>query len=235
VLAGLVWSIFGNVVTSVSGHGIFSNDLTGVKVVAAPQAGIVKDVLLQPGNPVEAGDTILRLIDGDQSFEVTSLVDGHILEMLAVEGQYVPMGQTVSTVSKDAQDHVVVAFLPADQGKRVEPGMNAAIIPSTAKVEEYGTMSGRVLSVSERSVSSAELTVYLQNDQLVSFFSSEGQPIEVVIDVFEDSSTPSGFRWDIGTGPPFAITLGTLAEVQVTLKEQTPISMLFPIFERSGN
>jgi HlyD family secretion protein len=56
-----------------------------------------------------------------------------------------------------------------------------------------------------------------------------------VIDVFEDSSTPSGFRWDTGTGPPFAITLGTLAEVQVTLKEQTPISMLFPIFERSGN
>jgi HlyD family secretion protein len=89
--------------------------------------------------------------------------------------------------------------------------------------------------VSERSVSSEELTALLQDDQLVSFFSSEGLPIMVVIDIDEDSSTPSGLRWDIGDGPPFAITSGTLAEVHVTIKEQAPISVLLPSLEPSGN
>ena len=192
-------------------------------------------MLLQPGDPVKAGDPVLRLVDGDQSYEVTSLVAGHILEMRVVAGQYVPVGQTISTVSSGAEDHVVVAFLPADRGKRVVPGMHAAIVPTTVKAEEYGSMSGRVLSVSEESISSAELSALLQNDQRASFLTSEGPPIEVVIDVDEDSSTPSGFRWDIGDGPPFAITAGTLAKVQVTLKEQAPISLLLPSLAPSAN
>jgi HlyD family secretion protein len=80
-----------------------------------------------------------------------------------------------------------------------------------------------------------ELSALLQNDQLASFFSSEGPPIQVVIDVDEDSSRPSGFRWDVGDGPPFAITAGTLAKVRITLKEQAPISVLLPSLAPSGN
>jgi HlyD family secretion protein len=228
VLAVLVWAIFGTVVTTVTGNGIVTNDKGGMKVIAAQQAGMVEAVLKQPGEAVRAGDPVLRLLTDGQPSEVASLVDGVIVEMRTTEGEFIPQGATVSTVTSHSADFTVIAFLPAADGKRVVPGMEVEIVPSTVSEEEYGSMSGVVTSVSERPVSGMEVETLLQDEELAVLLTHAEPPILVYVNLFEDATVPSGFRWHAGTGPSFAVTSGTLATIDVIVAEQAPITLILP-------
>ncbi len=232
IASALVWGFLGTAVTTVNGPGILTQDKEGVKVIAAPQGGIVQEILLRAGDEVAAGDTVLRFNQDGQEHDLVSFVDGHILELRVTEGEFVQPGRTVGTVTSQGDDFVVLAFLTAAEGKRVTEGMEVAVVPLTVNQEEYGSMPGTVLSVSERPVSSAEPQALLQDEQLVELLTHGQPPILVVVDVEEDGSNPSGFRWNTGDGPPFSITSGTLASVDVTVQEERPIAYILPQIEQ---
>ena len=59
VVAALVWAVFGTVPTRVFGSGVVIADLEGNFAVATVTAGPVVDVLVQPGDKVKAGATIV--------------------------------------------------------------------------------------------------------------------------------------------------------------------------------
>lgn len=172
----------------------------------------------------------MRLSQDDQKIDLFSYVDGEIKELRATYGEYVPPGKTVGIVSGTQDDFVILAYLSAADGKRVTEGMEVAVVPSTVNQEEYGSMPGTVLSVSEQPVSKAESLTLLQDEQLVELLTDGQPPILIVVDVYEDESLPSGFRWNTGSGPPFSVTHGTLASVAVTIKEQRPVSLILPNF-----
>lgn len=228
IVAGLVWGFLGTAVTSVSGEGILTNDKEGVKVIAAPQGGVVKEIYLRPGDQVHAGDAVLRLSLDDHEINLVSYVDGKMVELRATQGEFVSAGTTVGIVTSNSDDFVVLAFLTAADGKKVTEGMEVAVVPATVNQEEYGSMPGTVLSVSEQPVSAAESAAMLQDEQLVELLTDGQPPILIVVDVEEDTSSPSGFLWHNGSGPPFLVTAGTLAAVAVRVKEQRPISLILP-------
>jgi len=231
IAAGLVWAFTGTVTTTVHGSGILTNDSAGVKVVAAAQEGIVKTVFLNTGDQVKSGDPIVCLSQDGKEVEVNSLFDGEILELRVTEGEFVPAGTTVALLTNPSNNFVVMALFPAAEGKLITEGMQADVVPSIVKPEEYGSMPGKILSVSERPVSSAEVQAFLQDEELVELLTGGEPPIMVIVEVQTDSSSASGFKWGSGTGPPFLITSGTISGVEVSVDEQTPITLLFPFLK----
>src|SRR5690606_8647965 len=69
---------------------------------------------------------------------------GFVSEILVSEGQIVPAGSKVATVSTRGPGYQVLAFFAPHDGKRLETGMDADIVPTTVKREQYGTMKGVV-------------------------------------------------------------------------------------------
>src|SRR5262249_8234262 len=108
------------------------------------------------------------------------------------------------------------------------PGMDAHIRPVSVRKEEHGSMRGRVLSITEFSVSKAEVDTILRNSELTNNLMGDSSPLLAKIEVFLDKSTPSGFAWWGGQGPPFAVTRGTRVDVDVHIEKRAPIALVIP-------
>ena len=128
----------------------------------------------------------------------------------------------------EADDLLGVIFVPAGEGKKIQPGMPVELSPSTAKRDEFGFLMGRVRSVAELPSTPEGMMRTLQNKQMVQTLSNNAAPIEVVVDLERDSSTPSGYRWSSSRGPPIKINNGTLGEADVEVSSLPLLSLIIP-------
>lgn len=161
---------------------------------------------------------------------VATQVDGRVLELKVNKGDIVQPGTRLFSVEREGGTIKleVVMYVPAEEGKKILPGMEAMISPSTVKKEEYGYILGRVVSVSEYPATSQGMLHTLGNEGLVSKLAGQGAALELHIDVTLDDSTESGFKWSSPKGPPVKINSGTLCTGAVTVSRQRPISMVIP-------
>jgi HlyD family secretion protein len=154
--------------------------------------------------------------------------DGIISEILVNDGQLVAAGSKVAIVSTRQAGYEVLAFFKPPDGKRLVVGMEADVIPSTVKREEYGTMKGVVGSASIRPMSLAQTTELLGNETLARYLTSDDPPIMGRITVMTQPGEPERFAWRNGTGPPFSVTTGTVTDVSVTVQRQAPVALVLP-------
>lgn len=154
--------------------------------------------------------------------------DGIISEIFINDGQLVPAGTKVAIVSTKQAGYQVLAFFKPPDGKRLAAGMEADVIPSTVKREEYGTMKGLVGSASIRPMSLAQATELLGNETLARYLTGDDPPIMGRITVSTEPGAPDRFVWRNGTGPPFSVTNGTVADVSVTVQRQAPVALVLP-------
>jgi len=126
----------------------------------------------------------------------------------------------------------ILAVFANNMAKRIAPGMDTHIRPVSVRKEEHGSMRGRVLSISELSISKAELDAILRNSELTNNLMGDTAPLLAKIEVFLDKGTPSGFAWWGGQGPPFAVTRGTRVEVDVLVDHRRPIALIIPAFRQ---
>jgi HlyD family secretion protein len=98
------------------------------------------------------------------------------------------------------------------------------------KREEYGYMLGEVEFVSNQPATPQGMRRTLGNEILVEQLASQGAPFLVEVDLSEDSTTTSGFRWSSPRGPPVRVESGTICVVRVVVQEERPISLVLPIF-----
>ncbi len=169
-----------------------------------------------------------------QTTDVPSPASGRVTEVKTAVGARVGPGTPLASIETGRSGLQLLLYLPPDQGKRVKPGMDVRISPSTAKKEEFGTLVGVVRSVSEFPSTPEGLRGVLQNDQLVRQFSAKGPPFAARIDLFPSSQTRSGYRWASGKGPDAKIGSGTLAEADVTVRSQPPISFVLPFLRKAS-
>lgn len=106
--------------------------------------------------------------------------------------------------------------------------MKALIVPSVIKKEEYGSMLGKVSYVSPYPSNSDSMKAVLKNTELVQHLSEKNLPIEIRILLQKDASTASGFQWTSASGPPQAITAGTMVEINIIVRKQAPVTLLLP-------
>jgi HlyD family secretion protein len=209
-----------------------SNDLMRINTEELNQRGLRDQQVWTQQQAVNAARRTLEelTIRVGRSTRIVSPIAGHVTEVKATAGTVVAEGKSILSIESAGEGLELMLYVPPDQGKKVAPGMEVRVSPTTVRKEEFGTMIGHVVAVSEFPVSPEGMLAVLQNPQLVTRFSSEGAPYAVRVSLVANPATPSGYAWAAGKGPPIKLSGGTVATAEVTVHSQAPITLVLPIF-----
>ena len=170
-----------------------------------------------------------------ETARVVSNRAGRVLELLVDRGDVVNPGTPLLNLEVVSEELEAVLFVPATAGKRVQPGMEVRISPSTVKREEYGSLLGRVTWAAEFPSTQRGMLRLLGNDALIDRLMQAGPPIQINVALEKDPRTPTGYRWSSSTGPNVQISSGTLASGDVIVRKERPIHLVIPtIREKLG-
>lgn len=225
VLGGLAWAVLGRAPETVSGPGMVVPE-RGFVDVGTDAVGTVTAVLVQPGDLVDRGDVVARLLDlTGRPIAVSSPLTGRVATVLARTGGVSQPGVPIAVVDPSASPLVVVAFLPAGSGQQVRPGMTALVGLEAVPQAQFGMVSGVVAGVSPLPATAARVELLLGGDAaLAAFFQRGGPVLEVTVALDRDPTTPSGYTWTLGSGPDVAITAGSLTDVAVVVDDGSVLS-----------
>jgi HlyD family secretion protein len=163
---------------------------------------------------------------------VISPIDGRVLELKVSPGSVLSVGTPIISIEDESVKLEAVVYVPADQGKNIKPGMQVHVAPSTVKREEFGTMTGTVVNVSDFPMTPQGMSAVLHNESLVTLFSHDGAPYAVIVDLERDPSTASGYHWSVGKGPEISLTSGTLAKAEITTRNRRPLDLVIPLIKK---
>jgi HlyD family secretion protein len=167
---------------------------------------------------------------------VKAPISGVVQEVRVGRGDVVKAGEVMVTIgpahAENAETAEMLVLLSGERRKRVTVGMEARIVPDGTKKEEYGSMRGRVVSVSEGEVSSEHVEQILQNAQLTKRLIGDSSAVVARVELVPSKTTPSGFAWWAGNGPPYKITMGTVANVDIIVDQVRPISLVLPTLRK---
>lgn len=173
--------------------------------------------------------------DHDTASRIVSPYTGRILEMMTEQGKIVSRGEAILSLDltgRAVQDLIAVIYVPSIHGKKIKPGMQIQIAPSTVRQEEFGMMLGKVTFVSSFPATPRGMGRVLKNEQLVMDLSGGDAPYEVHAELIVDPSTESRYRWSSSKGPPTLMQSGTLAMASVTVDTQRPIAVVIPLLRK---
>lgn len=183
---------------------------------------------------------VAGLRDGlSRSLVITSPHGGRVAELKATHGEYVTPGKAIVGLLRDRPEAdgapgqlEAVLYLPPREGKKVAPGMEVFLGPSTVDHETYGFLTGRVAIVAAVPSSTEGMLLTLKNDQLVRALSGEGAPVEVRVALNADPATPSGYAWTSSLGPPASVDPGTLTEGRIVTDRVPAAALAVPAMQR---
>lgn len=162
--------------------------------------------------------------------EILSPVDGLVSEIDVKPGTLVEAGATIAIIEQRSPLLELAAFFEIGKGKRLQPGMAVRVSPASVERDLYGSIVGRVVTISDLPETQAALLDLLGNPALVSQMMGAGAPIRATIALETDPATPSGLRWTSSRGPDLKITAGETASASVTIEEKRPLDLVIPIF-----
>src|SRR5918912_1009761 len=218
VVAAVAWGVVGTIPVEVSGQGLLLGQ-EGLRRLLAPTDGTVVDHR-RGGEMVRRGDAVVRLQDKDgKQVDVASPDDGIVVETYVHRGFPVQAESPVASVEPGVSELQAVLFVPIADVSGIQPGMVVHVSPVSASASQYGVLLGKVVYVSPFPASSLRLKALLADSDLVQYVSRGGPVHEVAVQLDRDPSTPSGFRWSSGSGPPGRLTTGTLVSADVVLGE----------------
>jgi HlyD family secretion protein len=126
----------------------------------------------------------------------------------------------------------MLVLLAGPRRKRVAVGMEARVVPDGTKREEYGSMRGRVTYVSASEVSNAHIEQILHNAQLTQRLIGDGSALLAHVELVSSKTNSSGFAWWSGSGPPYRITPGSVASLDIIIDQVRPISLVLPFLRK---
>lgn len=163
--------------------------------------------------------------------KVLAPVSGQVIEIKMTAGAIVNPGQAVASIRTGTTELEVLLYVSPDEGKKVEPGMDALVSPATVKREEYGSIRGTVEALSPFPVSFDGMVAVLQNENLARNFSKAGPPYSGRISLVADRATASGFSWTSSRAANQTPTAGTLVSVEIKTRSRRPITLVIPLFK----
>ena len=164
---------------------------------------------------------------------VRSPISGLVREIRLGRGDVAAAGSVVATVGPDQQSYFqVLTLLRGKTRKRAAPGMEAHIVPDIIKKEEYGSMRGRVTMVSDEDISVQHVEQIVHNDQLTKSLFGGEPALLAYVELVPTKDNPSGFEWWSGQGPPYKITAGSVATVDIIVERVRPITLFIPALRK---
>lgn len=203
-----------------------------VRIDADARGGTSGLALLDERRTVEEQQRLIQRLTArltDQEL-VRSRASGRIAEIKVNAGDVVAPGTAVATVVPEASGNGLVALLyvPAAEGKRIDVGMSAEIVPTTVERAVYGHIPGKVIAVAPLPATAEGMRSVLRNAQLVQELTTSGAPIEVRVALDRDPRNPTGFAWSASRGPKSRISAGSIVNGQVVVDRKPVIALLIP-------
>ncbi|CAK0746180.1 NHLP bacteriocin system secretion protein [uncultured Gammaproteobacteria bacterium] len=183
-------------------NSILEERLARNSTVVSPYAGIIAEFKVNAGEMVDPGKALFTLTSPWQ------------------------------TVIKEGGELIATLFVLPEDGKKIKPGMEAQIAPSTVKREEFGFIMGKVLQVATIPSSEEGMLRLLKNRALVQGLSGGGAPFEVTVELKRDPGSSTGLMWSSSRGPDVEINSGTLCDGTLTVREVRLISLAIPALEQ---
>lgn len=209
-----------------------SESVLRVGVDANRREGTTKLALLDEQRTIEEQQRLIARLSArlaDQQV-IRSQHQGRISEIKVNQGDVISAGTALATVAPDDNSGALIALLyvPTAEGKRIEAGMPAEIVPTTVERAVYGHIPGKVISVAPLPATAQGMRRVLQNDTLVQELMASGAPIEVRIALIRDRSNSSGFAWSASSGPHSRISAGSSISGAVVVNHKPVIGWLIP-------
>jgi HlyD family secretion protein len=165
--------------------------------------------------------------------QLKSSVSGRVIEVRKRVGDTVAPNDVIATLEATTATVQVVAFVSADFGKRIHPGMPTEVSPTEVKREEYGFMLADVAQRNDFAATSEYVMSQLRNEAIAKKLVGQGPVFEVRATLREKASTPSGFAWSTSEGPPFKIGSGTLVSIAIEVERKAPITKVMPFLRKT--
>lgn len=167
--------------------------------------------------------------------KIRSPYSGYFLAMRSDVGVYVRPGDSILSLEDVHRTLEVAIFLPPDTNEieAIKPGMLAKVFPGISKDAEHGYLVGRVREVTKFPASPQVMMNFLNNEQLVKYFSEKGPPYIVYVDLIPDLNTVSGYQWSSASGKKVHIASGTLSSVLIQIASEPPINLIIPNIRKS--
>ena len=144
------------------------------------------------------------------------------------------LDQQIADTQMDGEQ-LVICYVPISTGKKIVPGMEVVVTPTTVNQQEYGNMMGEVVAVDPYVTSYEDIVAALGSESLAQMFSQSGPVVAVTCKLRTDAATASGFWWSNSKGAPVVLAEGTIMTVDVILEKKSPISMLLPFVNDSNS
>ena len=164
--------------------------------------------------------------------EIRAPRDGVVTLVPVTMNALVAGGQRIVTVETGRDRLEALFFVPGDTGKRIQPGMDVRLSPTTAPREEYGMLLGKVVSISPHPEGQAEIAEHVGNPELARLMARNGTPFEVraVLDAPPDGA--QGYAWTSERGAEIPLSSGLLLSASVTVRRAPPITLIIPALRR---
>jgi HlyD family secretion protein len=161
---------------------------------------------------------------------VVSSYTGRVVEVDTGPGKLVtPDARILTLETLDTTPLEGVIYIPAGDGKKVQPGMQVRVSPSTVRAEEFGFMVGTVKSISTFPSTPESMMSILANGKLVQDLTGSSAPLKVIATLELDPTTKSGYKWSSPNGPPVGVFGGTLCSASIVVSERKPIGFVIPL------
>ena len=163
---------------------------------------------------------------------IRSKAGGKVMQLMVSAGTAVAFGTPVLSVAADqsTQSMKNLCYFSVKDGKKIKPNMTIQVTPSTVKRERYGSIVGKVLSVSSFPVSRQAAMNIVGSKELAFALTGQGAMIEVETELKKalSSESESGYEWT-SKNPPVAVSQGTTTVNRVRVDERAPITYVLPL------
>jgi len=165
--------------------------------------------------------------------KIVAPTDGVVVELAVNPGEMVsPNGPVMRILPGDGTTLVALLYVPPKNGRAVQVGMKAQIIPSTVNIQRDGFIEGEVISVSPIAATPEGMQRVLKNSTLVSKLTENGAPSQVIVRLETNPRTLSGYRWSTGQGPAMRINNGAMAEGRIVTEDVRLLALIVPQIDR---
>lgn len=163
------------------------------------------------------------------SFWIRSTFDGTVREVFKEDGAYVQQGEKIALIDSDPSLGIyLLAFVPAEQGKKIRNGMSAFFAPAAIPSNDFGYLRCVVREVSQQPNTAESIQAELMNTSLTQMIAGKAVMIRVVLELIPDANQISKFSWTSHEGAPTAITSGMLGQLTINTAYKAPASYIIP-------
>lgn len=162
---------------------------------------------------------------------VVSAYDGIVDEIAVIPDNIVAAGSTICTIRRDEgrEEMTGVIYVPAVNGKKIQPGMTLQLNPNGSDSSEEGSLLAVVRSASRYPVSSGAITRRVGNQELAQWFiaKNDNAAMEVTFELVKDTESGTGYLWTSSVGNHRPVTSGSVCSGFVVVDRKPPLEKVF--------